>query len=211
MKKLLLFTFLAFVMTVKTTAQVPREMQYSLMVTSPVTGQVLTNKNVNLRLELRHGSDKGTTVWAQTYETKTDMTGYCQLTLSFPDTINWGQGSYYMALLVDGKEAGAPKLTVVPYSLCAATIEGVITREELVGTWVGTHQYPDWVYTTNITFNSDGTGFTNYYSFKWGLNNVGNLAIYDRSDQNYPRTNPIYKLSSNMIIIGSNEVIYTKQ
>ena len=187
MKKLLLFTFLAFVMAVKTTAQVPREMQYSLMVISPVTGQVLTNKNVNLRLELRHGSDKGTTVWAQTYETKTDMTGYCQLTLSFPDTINWGQGSYYMALLVDGKEAGAPKLTTVPFSLCAASLEGLPRKEDLIGSWSSNDDY----YAGSFTLLEDGYCLFKLYgndkilNTNWSLSSNGILQIFPKPEDEF--------------------------
>lgn len=200
---------LLFLVTLFTTTgwgQVPCEMQYSLMVLDPTSGQVLTGRDVALTLELRQGSATSAAVWSQGFNVKTDQSGFCQLTLSMPDTIDWGKGNYYMALLVDGKEAGAPKLTAVPYALCAASLEGIITKEELIGTWMGNYG--------TLTFNANGRGYDSYYesSFEWKLNNAGCLALIYENDDTYPRALPIFRLSNKKILVGNKgESIWTKQ
>ncbi len=162
-------------------AGVPRKMAYQIMALNPTTGQVLANRDVNIRIELRQEKTDGQAVWHQDFEARTDEAGICQLTLEFADDIDWASADYYLATLIDGKECGASQVMSVPYALRAATIEGVITKKELIGSWLeknGNYKY---------IFKEDGSGIRLYdfdtdtkeEPFKWTLDNVGHLLVYD--------------------------------
>lgn len=164
-------------------AGVPRKMAYQIMALNPTTGQVLANRDVNIRIELRQDKTDGQAVWHQDFEARTDEAGICQLTLEFADDIDWASADYYLATLIDGKECGASQVMSVPYALRAASVEGIITAKELVGTWVE-HRGKEYTY----VFKEDGTGYCQYYpsddlcSFKWLLDNLGHLLLYDKND-----------------------------
>lgn len=225
MKKVLSLLVMAFV-TVSLYAQVPNTMSYSVMVMNPKTGQILQNKDVKLRVELRQGSAQGTAVWAQDFDTTTDRAGLCNLTLKFSDDINWSLGNYFFALLVDGEEVGAPALTSVPYALQAKTLEGAITKNELIGTWV----YQDESDKETYVFNADGTGqrieqeMGSSESYKdiasWTLTGAGSLiyAYYagdkDGEEQRLnARAFHVLKISEKQIILTGADrgYLYTKQ
>ncbi len=176
---LAVFSFCTF----QAVAGVPRKMAYQIMALNPTTGQVLANRNVNIRIELRQDKTDGQAVWHQDFEARTDEAGICQLTLEFADDIDWASADYYLATLIDGQECGASQMMSVPYALQAATIEGVITKEELIGTWVERRENEH-----TYVFKEDGTGYCQYYpsddlcSFKWLLDNLGHLLLYDKND-----------------------------
>lgn len=165
-------------------AGVPRKMAYQIMALNPTTGQVLANRDVNIRIELRQGSATGTAVWSQDFAVRTDEAGVCQLTLEWADSINWSAGDYFLATTVNGQECGAAQLTSVPYALQAqqaTTVEGVITPQELAGTWQKSEEI-SWVFQPDGTgrkvepYGSDGQRTT---TFRWKLDAVGHLALYD--------------------------------
>lgn len=174
---LAVFSFCTF----QAVAGVPLKIAYQIMALNPTTGQVLANRDVNIRIELRQEKTDGQAVWHQDFEARTDEAGICQLTLEFADDIDWASADYYLATLIDGKECGASQVMSVPYALRAATIEGVITKKELIGSWLeknGNYKY---------IFKEDGSGIRLYdfdtdtkeEPFKWTLDNVGHLLVYD--------------------------------
>lgn len=180
---LVVFSFCTF----QAVAGVPRKMAYQIMALDPTTGQVLANREVNIRIELRKDTTNGPAVWYQDFKVQTDEAGVCQLTLELADSISWGTANYYMATIVDGKECGAPQITSVPYALYAqnalqaGSVEGGMTKKDLIGTWWennGNYKY---------IFKEDGSGIRTYdldtnpkeEPFKWVLDNVGHLLVYD--------------------------------
>ena len=204
----LFFFLIAFHVSV---AQVPQKMAYQIMALDPATGRVLVNRNVDVRIELRRGAQDGPAVWSQQFSVTTDEAGICNLTLTLADTISWGAASYYLATLVDGQECGAPQVTSVPYALQAARLDGVVTKQELLGTWTeGINNG-----STTYTFNSDGTGSGIYsygdgsepftFTFKWLLGSNGILTRYDSGTGSEPNeAEPVQLLPSGLLVIGDN-------
>ena len=194
-------------------AGVPRKMAYQIMALNPTTGQVLANRDVNIRIELRQDTTNGPAVWYQDFKVQTDEAGVCQLTLELADSISWGAANYYMATIIDGKECGAPQITSVPYALQAGSVEGVVTKREIIGSWLrndGRFKY---------IFNEDGSGYKLdfYYdnpepeNIKWMLDNLGRLVIFDegRVDVESISVDLVIKLTDSAFIFGDD--IYQKQ
>ena len=182
MKKLLLFALLTM-FTSMLYAQVPNEMNYSVMLLNPTTGKVMANETAKIRLELRVGSTNGDAVWGQDFEVTTDKSGMVQLTLKFTDDIDWSQGNFFLAMKVNDQEVGAPQIRTVPYAFQADRLSGIITKKELIGTWSMTNNSTNY----SITFNADGTGskrrtgeWDSYDSFTWILTPSGNIAIFEQ-------------------------------
>lgn len=208
---LAVFSFCTF----QAAAGVPRKMAYQIMALNPTTGQILANRDVNIRIELRQDKTDGQAVWHQDFEARTDEAGICQLTLEFADDIDWASADYYLATLIDGHECGTSQMMSVPYALQAATIEGVITKKELVGTWKAV-SYEN-IY--NYTFNEDGSGYKSRAyngesaggeSFKWTLDNVGHLLVMEEgSNRNYNFTYSVLKLSDTSI--SFDQYLFQKQ
>ncbi len=182
MKKLL-FTTLLTLLTTMLYAQVPNEMNYSVMLLNPTTGKVMANETAKIRLELRVGSTNGDAVWGQDFEVTTDKSGMVQLTLKFTDDIDWSLGNFFLAMKVNDQEVGCPQMRSVPYAFQAERLSGIITRKELIGTWSMTNNSTNY----SITFNADGTGskrrtgeWDSYDSFTWILTPSGNIAIFEQ-------------------------------
>lgn len=206
---LAVFSFCTF----QAAAGVPRKMAYQIMALNPTTGQVLANRDVNIRIELRQDKTDGQAVWHQDFEARTDEAGICQLALEFADDIDWASADYYLATLIDGKECGASQVMSVPYALQAASIEGVITKKELVGSWLRIDDEIKYV------FNEDGSGYKLdfYYdnpepeNFKWMLDNLGHLVIFDEghTDVNSISVWSCIKLTDSSFIFSDD--IFQKQ
>lgn len=210
MKRLILAVAVLLAAGAAAMAQTPGEMQYQLLVTNPQTGEIKAQKAVSIRMEVRKGGPAGTAVWAKDYSAETDKRGLCTLSLDFGDNVDWGNGTYYLATIIDGTECGAPKLTSVPYAMQAAALDGVMTSKELIGTWKGTSSRGSSESTSyTYTFNADGTGELNeiltYYSpgggegssssssttryqFNWKLTKAG--VLYWEGTVTYGKDNP---------------------
>lgn len=183
MKKFLLSMAIMLIATATAFAQVPTVMMYQVMVNH---GKAAA-QDITIEMQLRT-SQNGVAIWNQTFELKdVENRSVQNLALDFGDKINLGSGEYWMATIVDGVEKGCAKLASVPYALMAKRVEGVILREELVGTWEGYNDNEEEL--THIEFKADGTftaytdnydsyyGGHSYYRFKgtWMLNGVGNV------------------------------------
>lgn len=136
MKKFLLSIFM-MLLSINTIvlASVPQKIAYQIMVLDPANGRIMANANVALRIEIRQGSENGTAVFGQDFNTTTDKNGTCAIMLDIPAGTNWSQGNYYFATLINGKLTGASHIASVPYALVSGQLDGVITRQELIGTW----------------------------------------------------------------------------
>ena len=173
-------------------AQVPSAMDYQVMATNPKTGQVLANKELLLKVEIRLNSEDGETIWIKEEKLTSSKSGICTMSLDLAN-IDWTLGSYYVKAFIDGEPIGASQIKSVPFALVADGINGVITKHKLVGTWVNTTvggKEGTYIYTFN--FNQDGTFSysekddygTDAYTGTWKLNNLGNI-IFDIVNSKY--------------------------
>jgi len=231
MKKQLLFLLLVFSAAFGNMAfaQTPTQMQYSLRLSDQA------GKEISVKMELRQGTMDGEAAWFQQFDTTTDSNGTCTLTLDFGSSIDWGNGPYYIVAMVDDKEIGGSILTSVPYALRAASVDGFITKEELVGTWEAReYSEEDNNYGFRgrkeiIQFNEDGTGTIIDYSSDgdlessasiiWFLQNgtlVTKVKNEDEEDGTYYysiTTRPTLKLSSTSFYMeySGYSVVYKKK
>lgn len=175
LRKLLLYSLF---ISASMMSQVPHEMSYQIMVLDPDNGKVMANEDAEIRIEIRKDSPSGEIAWSNTYSVKTNERGICNLMLEVGNDVNWENGEYYFASIINGKECGVPKITSVPYAFCSETaktatiatkaysatiLDGIPTRSQLIGTWVYIKDNNTYKY----IFNEDGTGeyVTKYYTY----------------------------------------------
>lgn len=174
MRNLTLNLFLSFflLLSYSSFAQVPTSMDYQIMATNPNTGQVLANKEMKVKVELRLGSEEGNAVWCKEETLKSSKSGVCTISLDFKD-VDWSQGNYFIKAFIDDKPVGASQIKSVPFALYADGVSGVITKKQLIGTWKWRgflYDNPDDDSMDEYTaiFNEDGSF---YYSQIYGLYN----------------------------------------
>ena len=177
MKRILLTLAILIMATASVLAQVPTVMMYQVKVTH---GKAAA-QDVTIQLQLRK-SQGGSAIWCQSFDLKDVKNGSVHnLGLEFGDDIDWNDGEYWLATIVDGEEKGCAKMTSVPYAFVAKKVEGVITRDELIGTWKGCSDGDEGC---TMTFKEDGT--FDYKSYddgeleeegggKWDINGAGML------------------------------------
>lgn len=166
MKKFFLSLAIMMIATLATFAQVPTVMMYQVQI---IHGKE-AYQDVSVEMQLRT-SQNGSAIWSQTFNlTDVKNRSVQNLGLDFGDKINLDNGEYWLATIVDGEEKGCAKLTSVPYAMVAKKIEGVLTAEELVGTWESKyieHDEGETLTSENyFTFCDDGT-FTCSYKEWW--------------------------------------------
>ena len=186
LKKLSLLMLLSILCCLSASAQVPSVMDYQIMATNPKTGQVLANKELLVKIELRLNSENGEIIWSKEETLTSSKSGICTMSLDFAN-VDWTLGSYYVKAFIDGEPIGASQIKSVPFALMADGVNGVITKHKLVGTWVATEEddYTGTI-TYTFTFNHDGTFIysdkdshsTTTYTGTWKLDNLGNI-IFD--------------------------------
>ena len=160
------FLFLSFFLflSYSSFAQVPTSMDYQIMATNPNTGQVLANKEMKVKVELRLGSEEGNAVWSKEETLKSSKSGVCTISLDFKD-VDWSQGNYFIKAFIDDKPVGASQIKSVPFALYADGVSGVITKKQLIGTWkwkgiTSDNPNVDCIDEYTVIFNEDG-------SFSW--------------------------------------------
>ena len=186
--KLSLLMLLSILCSLSASAQVPSTMDYQIMATNPKTGQVLANKELTVKVELRLNSEEGESVWSKEETLTSSKSGICTISLDFAG-VDWTLGSYYIKAFVNGEPIGASQVESVPFALMADGVSGVITKQNLIGTWGAYIDYGEYRYVSyTFNFNQDGT-FS--YSKKdsegedrsyvctgtWKLNNLGNIIF----------------------------------
>ena len=184
--KLSLLMLLSILCSLSASAQVPSTMDYQIMATNPKTGQVLANKNLTVKVELRLNSEDGESVWSKEETLTSSKSGICTISLDFAN-VDWTLGCYYIKAFVNGEPIGTSQVKSVPFALMADGVSGVITKQNLIGTW---GVYIDYGKDGNVSytfnFNQDGTfsyskkdsdGEDKSYACTgtWKLNNLGNI------------------------------------
>ena len=192
MRILTLNLFLSFFLflSYSSFAQVPTSMDYQIMATNPNTGQVLANKEMKVKVELRLGSEEGNAVWSKEETLKSSKSGVCTISLDFKD-VDWSQGNYFIKAFIDDKPVGASQIKSVPFALYADGVSGVITKKQLIGTWkwkgnVSDNLNDEFIDEYTVIFNEDGsfswvydefTGLDEKYFGTWSLNNLGYITF----------------------------------
>jgi hypothetical protein len=125
MKKL--FTFLALVITLITTAQAPQGFNYQATIRNN-TGALILNHSVNFKFKILQKSDSGPVVYSENQIVTTDDLGHVNLVVGQGtiitgtfSTINWGAGSYYLGIELNTGSGfismGTSQLFSVVYSM----------------------------------------------------------------------------------------------
>ncbi len=215
MKKLLSILFCILSLTTST-AGVPTEMMYQVMV---IHGKG-TPQDITIGIKLRKGSENGTEVWSKDFVlTEVRDKSVQTLTLDFGEGVNWNDDSdFYLATFIDGEEAGVSKVTSVPYAFVALSLGGVVTKEFLVGTWKRDYYKKSYDYDSGteknthhqdiFTFYEDGTCSWNKIGEKpcsYQIKNDGKTIITwtDNIDSVEESIYGIYT----PVIISENEVL----
>lgn len=190
------FLFLSFFLflSYSSFAQVPTSMDYQIMATNPNTGQVLANKEMKVKVELRLGSEEGNAVWSKEETLKSSKSGVCTISLDFKD-VDWSQGNYFIKAFIDDKPVGASQIKSVPFALYADGVSGVITKKQLIGTWkwkgnLSDNPEVDCIDDYTAIFNEDGSFSWVYivnhdehsyveseYYGTWTINNLGYITF----------------------------------
>ena len=129
MKKL--FTLLALVITLITTAQAPQGFNYQATVRN-TAGELLLNQSVSFKFSILQNSDTGTVVYSENQTANTDDLGHIALmvgqgtaTTGTFSSINWANGSYFLGIELNTGSGyvamGTTQLLSVPYALHANT------------------------------------------------------------------------------------------
>jgi len=135
-------TFLLLIMTsVVTLAQAPQAFKYQAVARNS-TGEVLSDQNISLKVNIIMGSADGLTVYSEIHNVRTTNLGLVNLTIGVGEnptsvfsSLDWGAGNHYIRIEMDptgsGKyiEMGVSQLLSVPYALYSleAGNGGVIT------------------------------------------------------------------------------------
>jgi len=89
-------------------------------------GVLKASKSVTVKFDILQGSSSGIAVYSETHFTTTTSTGMIDLDLGTGTTLNgtlssidWGTGTYYLKITVDGTVMGTSQLLSVPYALYA--------------------------------------------------------------------------------------------
>lgn len=229
MRNLTLTLFLSFflLLSYSSFAQVPTSMDYQIMATNPKTGQVLANKEMKVKVELRLGSEEGDAVWSKEETLKSSKSGVCTISLDFKD-VDWSQGNYFIKAFIDDKPVGASQIKSVPFALYADGVSGVITKKQLIGTWkwrgslYGSSTIQEIIYRFNedgsyssvhseTAYVGDNEVHSNYEVYgTWSLNNLGYITftILGSSDDLDHRTKSvsysIYDKETNSLYLGGD-------
>jgi len=150
MKKL--YILLALAITLITTAQAPQGFNYQATVRN-AAGQLILNQIVLFKFNVLQNSATGTLVYSENQTANTDELGHINLvvgqgtpTIGTFASVNWGTGSYYLAIELNtgtGYVAmGTTQLLSVPYAMYANSAGGsTIANGTTVGEmlfWDGT-------------------------------------------------------------------------
>ncbi|MCP4126453.1 MAG: collagen-like protein, partial [Gammaproteobacteria bacterium] len=128
MKKLTLtFTILVIIASI-TFAQAPQSFKYQA-IARDVEGNIISNKQISLRISLLQGSNSGKIVYSETHDLQTTAFGLILLEIgngnvntgNFSD-ITWGNDNYYVSIDIDAHggtdfvSMGISQLLSVPYA-----------------------------------------------------------------------------------------------
>jgi uncharacterized protein (TIGR02145 family) len=118
------YTLIVFLIIAATVmGQAPTSFNYQAVLRD-TEGVLKANKAVSVKFEILQGSSSGTVVYTETHNTTTTNTGLIDLDLGAGTTsngslssINWGTGTYFLKITIDGTVMGTSQLLSVPYAL----------------------------------------------------------------------------------------------
>ena len=121
--KLTLLLTTILLLSIGVYAQSPEAINYQAVARN-LSGVPLVNQGINVRYEIRLGSAAGSAVYIEDHALTTNQFGLFTAEIgngtpfsgSFSG-INWGSGSYYLYVEVNGDPMGATQLLSVPYAL----------------------------------------------------------------------------------------------
>lgn len=136
MRKLILTLLAAYCLLATAYSQAPERMNYQ-GVARDLSGNVLANQSIGLRITLHSGSPSGTTVYQETHVVTTNAFGLFAIEIGGGSvvsgsvaSINWGVNSYYVQTELDASggtsytNMGTAQLLSVPYALYAKNAGG---------------------------------------------------------------------------------------
>lgn len=134
MKKSFLFLLFTICISTYLVGQTPEKINYQAVI-KDATGEVVSNQNISLQININQGSATGTTVYTETHTVTTSNLGLIAIVIGEGTTsdnfatITWGSNSYFLnvAIDLDGgtlfTDLGTQQLVSVPYALHAKTSE----------------------------------------------------------------------------------------
>jgi len=132
MKRLYTLIALLFIAIVLK-GQAPASFNYQAVLRDS-EGILKANKAVTVKFEILSGSSSGTAVYTETHNVTTSNTGLIDLDLGTGTTsdgsltvINWGTGTYFLKITIDGTVMGTSQLLSVPYALFSAKAGNVFS------------------------------------------------------------------------------------
>jgi uncharacterized protein (TIGR02145 family) len=115
----------AFFITISLFGQSPSSFKYQAVLRD-IRGNIKVNTNTTIIISILQGSASGTSVYSETHTATTDGFGLINLeigkgtvTIGTFGGINWGSGTYFVKVTVDGVEMGTSQLLSVPYAMYA--------------------------------------------------------------------------------------------
>lgn len=125
MKKIFTFTT-ALLIAATLMGQAPASFKYQAVLRD-ARGNIKANTATNIILDILQGSVTGTAIYSETHSATTDSYGLINLelgngtaTIGTMSAINWGTGTYFVKVTVDGVVMGTGQLLSVPYALYAS-------------------------------------------------------------------------------------------
>ena len=161
MKSKLLYIIVFLAVCMSATAQTPYAFNYQSVVRD-ANGQLLPNQSVGIQITIRHASATGAQSYQETFTKTTNdyalvnlKVGNGNIGFGAFDTINWGEGPYFMEVSMDFSGGnnytvmGSSQLVSVPFALHAKTADNTFS-----GDYGDLSNSP-----TNISFFTNDAGY----------------------------------------------------
>jgi hypothetical protein len=132
MAKTILFSILSLFLLQLIQAQAPEKINYQAVI-KDTNGDVVSNQNISVQININQSTANGTTVYSETHAVTTSDNGLIALQIGDGTTtdtfssITWGSNTYFLNIAVDlnngtnYSDLGTQQLISVPYALHANT------------------------------------------------------------------------------------------
>jgi len=136
MKRKILNTLLVLFSCFNIIAQAPQKMSYQAVIRNS-TGNLITNTNVGVQVNIHQGSPSGTQLFTETHSVTTNSNGLMSFEIGTIMTLNidWANGPYFLEVQTDPNGGsnytitGVSELLSVPYALHAKTSEDAFSGD----------------------------------------------------------------------------------
>lgn len=124
MKKIIYISILAFLFS-NCFSQVPEKFSYQAVIRDN-SGNVRSDIDLNLQIEIVQGSSTGNSIYIETHDVKTNSFGLVNLIIGGGaidfgtfDSIDWAAGPYFIKVEVNGVVYGVTQILSVPFAIYA--------------------------------------------------------------------------------------------